>query len=417
MGTLRTALHRGAAIALLLPVIIGMAGCGTGDGAAAGEAVYGQPLADQFQAATEATRGAGTAAFTSTLTYGTASADAVHEVAGSQDYARGTSRADVGLSAGRRFPEDALEFLRKSAPDGRQTVATAGDDVYVRHGGAAWLKYKPEAVNRLGEATGVIAAHAAGDAAPYSGTLADLVPRVIPREKPERREDGSRVYRVTALPEVAAELLPRDLQRLPDGWGTEPVRLTVRLDPDGRLASATADLAPVLKRLHEQGVLDGVTTLRAAYELTAFGEPLKDGTPGKGGEPVEDAGEALAPVTTVEDGRCGTTGDTGLGSEAIMRPVDCAVRHDLRVLAQVEVDQVLPGNQPVGNGDAYAEEECRRADAAAPEGWRRGGRYADGFRFQGESSVSVSVTMGGKAGTGGMETVVTGSYTCFLTAA
>ncbi|MET8922619.1 hypothetical protein ABZW26_09460 [Streptomyces sp. NPDC004623] len=56
MGTLKTARHRGAAVALLLPVIIGVAGCGTGEKAEVGKAVYGLPLAEQFQAATDATR-------------------------------------------------------------------------------------------------------------------------------------------------------------------------------------------------------------------------------------------------------------------------------------------------------------------------------------------------------------------------
>ncbi|WP_069170623.1 hypothetical protein [Streptomyces griseus] len=415
MGILKTVRHRGAAFALLLPVIIGMAGCGTADKAEAGKAVYGQPLAEQFQAATDATRGAGTAAFVSTLTYGTAGGDAVYRARGSQDYASGTSRANIGLSAGRNVSKDTLKLLG-AAPQGGQVMATAGDDVYVRHGRSAWLKYTPEAVNRLGEATGVIAAHAAGDAAPYSGTLADLVPRVIPRERPERQEDGSRVYRVTALPEVAAELLPRDFQRIPDGWGTEPVRLTVRLDAVGRLASATADLAPVLDRLHERKLLGDVRTLRAAYSLSAFGEPVKDGRPGKGGEPVEDAGKVLVFVGTLKGGRCATTGDTGLGSEAIVRPVDCADRHDLRVLAQVKVDRSLPGKQETVNGDTYAREQCGRAYTAAPQDWRRGGRYAEGFSFVGESSVTVSVLVGRTPGAGGTRTTVAGSYTCYVQA-
>lgn len=415
MGTLRTARHRGAAVALLLPVIIGMAGCGAQDKAGAGKtgtgkAVYGQPLAEQFQAATDATRDAGTAAFVSTLTYGAAGGDAVQEAKGSQDYERGTALAELGLVAGRHFPAKALEFLRASGPDGKQTVATAEDDVYVRQGDSAWLKYTPEAVNELGEATGVIAAHAAGDVAPYSGTLADLVPRVIPREKPERREDGSRVYRLTALPEVAAELLPRDLQSLQHDWGTDPVPLTVRLDADGRLAAATADLGPVLARLHEQKVLVEVKQLRASYRLGDFGKPVKSGGPDQGGRPVEDARKVLAPLGSVKDGRCAGTGGTGLGGTAVVRPVDCADRHDLRVLAQVTVDRTLPGKQDIANGDVYARGACERALADAPEAWRRGGAYADGYSLVGSSRVGSSFGMGG----GGAETTVTGDYTCYL---
>ncbi|MFJ8887087.1 hypothetical protein ACIRJR_27280 [Streptomyces sp. NPDC102402] len=414
MGTLKTVRRRRTALALLLPVLIGVGGCGAEDKGDAGESVYGQPLAEQFQAATDATRDAGTAAFVSTLTYGTAGGDAVHRARGSQDYERGTSRADLGLSASRTFPKGTLEVLRGAAPKGEQALATADDDVYVRNGESAWLKYTPEAVGELGEATAEVAGHAAGDAAPYSGTLADLVPRTIPREAPERRADGSRVYRVTLLPEVAGELLPRHLRGAGDAWGTESVGLTVKLDADGRLASASADLAPLLTALHGQGMLVGVKRLRAAYALTAFGEPVKAEGPSGGGEPVEDAGEVLAPVTTLKAGRCAATGDTGLGTEEIVRPVDCADRHDLRVLGQVEVDRVFPGNRDVGSGDRYGKEECERADAAAPEDWRRGGRYAKGFRVQGRSSVTVSVAMDGQPGSG-TETTVKGSYTCFLT--
>ncbi|MFE5239322.1 MULTISPECIES: hypothetical protein [unclassified Streptomyces] len=397
--------------ALLLPALIGAAACAAPeDRPEPGEAVYGLPLAEQFQAATDATREAGTAGFLSTLVYGAAGGDAVHEAKGSQDYGRGTSRATLSLTAGRHFPAEDLELLRRSAPEGKQTVATAEDDVYVRNGDSAWLRYTPEAVNELGETIGVIAAHAAGDTAPYSGTLADLVPRVIPREKPERREDGSRVYRVTALPEVAAELLPRDLQSLQRDWGTEPVQLTVGLDADGRLASVTADLGPVLARLHERKVLGEVKRLRASYELSAFGEPVRAGVPG--GRPVEDAGKVLAPIGTLDDGRCAATGDTGLGTRTVVRPVDCADRHDLRVLAQVKVDRVLPGKQDIANGDSYARVECERALAAAPEDWQRGGAYAQGFGLVGSSQVGSTFRMGGD----GAGTTVAGDYTCFLRA-
>ncbi|MEU1127361.1 hypothetical protein ABZ371_28190 [Streptomyces sp. NPDC005899] len=406
MGTLKTVRHRRAAAALLLPALIGAAGCGTGDRPDAGRAVYGLPLAEQFQAATDATRGAGTAAFVSTLTYGAAGGDAVQRAEGTQDYARGTSRVDLVFGAGRRFPARSLAYLRQSAPDGRQTLATADEDVYVRQGTSAWLKYTPEAVNALGEATGVIAAHAAGDAAPYSGTLADLVPRVIPREKPERREDGSRVYRVTVLPEVAAELLPRDLQSLQQDWGAEPVRLTVRLDSHGRLASATADLTPVLARLHEREVLADVTRLRAEYRIGAFGEPVKGKGPEGGGEPVKDARTVLVALAAIADGRCADAGGTGLGTVAVARPVDCADRHDLRVVSQVEVDRTFPGEHEDMSAYRYGLEQCHHDWAAAPDAWERGTGAPEVI---GTSDLTVS-TSGGAS-----ETAVTGRYTCYVT--
>ncbi|WP_327114479.1 hypothetical protein OG206_10135 [Streptomyces sp. NBC_01341] len=407
MGTLNTARHRRAAAALLLPVIIGMAGCAAEDKAPAGEAVYGRPLAEQFQAATDATRDAGTAVFSSTLTYGAAGGDAVDRTRGSLDYARGTSFAKLGLDADRHFPAGLRERLGAADPKGGRVLATSGEDVYVRHGASSWLKFTPRAVNELGESTGVIAAHAAGDAAPYSGTLADLVPRLIPREKPVRKADGSRVYAVTALPEVASELLPRDLQSLQGDWGLDPVDVTVRLDADGRLSSATADLGPVLDRLHEQRELLGVKRLRAAFALSAFGEPVKGKGP-SGGKGAEDAAEVLAPVAGLADGRCATTGDTGLGAAEVVRPVDCAKPHDLRVLGHVKVDRTLPGDPDVRGGDGYARTACERVYAAAPKDWRRGGAYADGFSVMGDSEVTLTV------GQGGTETTVTGAYTCYL---
>ncbi|MFD4689493.1 hypothetical protein [Streptomyces sp. NPDC058463] len=408
MGTLKTARHRGAAVALLLPALITMAGCAAPEQTDPGRTVYGLPLAEQFQAATDATRDAGTAAFLSTLTYEAAGGDAVHRAKGSQDYERGTSLAKLGFRANPRFPEQDLESLQGSAPEGEQTVATAEDDVYVRNGDSAWLKYTPEAVNELGETTGVIAAHAAGDVAPYSGTLADIVPRVIPREKPERRADGSRVYRVTVLPEVAAEVLPRDLQSLQSDWGTDPVQLTVRLDSNGRLASADADLGPVLARLHKRMALVHVKRLHAAYELSAFGKPVKGKGPDSSGEPVVDARTALTPVATLKKGRCATTSDTGLGSTVVVRPVDCKGKHELRVLAQVKVDRTFPGTQEDRSAEGYGRAQCERASAAAPEDWRRGGRYAEGFSFVGASNLEFS-------NSGGVtETTVTGSYTCYL---
>lgn len=90
--------------------------------------------------------------------------------------------------------------------------------------------------------------------------------------------------------------------------------------------------------------------------------------------------------------------------------MDCADRHDLRVLAQVKVDRTLPGKQDIANGDVYARVACERALADAPEAWRRGGAYADGYRLVGSSRVGSSFGMGG----GGAETTVTGDYTCYL---
>ncbi|MER5897256.1 septum formation family protein [Streptomyces sp. NPDC001876] len=394
--------RRWGAVLALTSALVGTAACGADNDAEAGESVYGLPLAEQFHAATEATRKAGTAAFVSTLTYGTTTGDAVQRTEGSLDYGRGTSLAAVSLTVDRRFHRTAAQFVGEPGTTVEQTLATDGDDVYVRDGTSPWLRYTPEAVSGLGETTRAVAAHAAGDVAPYSGTLADLVPRTIPRQEPERQTDGSRLYRVTALAEVAAEILPPGLQTAEGG---DPVELTVRLDSEGRLTEVTADLGPVLVGMHEENFLTGsIRSLRATYELSAFGDPVRHKKPGKG---VEDALKALAPVGGLKAGQCAAT-DTGLGSNGVVRPVDCAESHDMRVLAQTEVDRTFPGDRAEKNGNEYADEQCRRAYDKAPAAWLRGAVRKDGFSYIGSSDTTVSV------GAGKTETSVTGAYTCYV---
>ncbi|UYQ65593.1 septum formation family protein [Streptomyces peucetius] len=401
---MKTAGHWRVAL-VLLPALVGTAACGTGDAAEPGQAVYGQPLAEQFHAATAATRQAGTARFVSTLTYTTAAGEkAVHRTTGSQDYAGKTSRATFVAHVPADFPEKDAEFLGEPGSNVKRTLATAADDVYVRRDDSTWLRFTPAAFNELGSPTGDLSGHAAGDVAPFSGTLADLVPRTIPRVEPEREADGSRVYRVTALPEVAAELLPRALKTGRGSWGSEPVELSVRLDTEGRLTEVSADLGPLLDSLHANKVIVGVTRLQASYRLSAFGEPLQTRKPAKG---IEDASKVLVPVGTLAGGRCAAL-DTGMTGPAVVRPVDCAEPHDIRVFAQVTVDRSFPGKKPVENGRTFASELCREAYADAPKDWVSDSRSPGGYVIYGSSSVSVS------HGAGKTETSVTGDYTCYV---
>lgn len=389
---------------VLLPALVGAVSCASGSTAAPGEAVYGRPTAEQFQAATEATQQAGTARFVSTLTFTTATAKVVHRTVGSQDYAARTSRAAVSLRLPRDFPESAAKLLGEPGKAVERTLVTAGDDVYFRRDASSWLRYTPAAFNELGDSTNDLAVHAAGDAAPYGGTLADLVPRTIPREEPKREADGSRVYRVTALPEMAAELLPENLPNGPGEEGSDPVELSVRLDAEGRLNEVTADLGPLLKSLHKDKILLGVTHLNASYSLSAFGEPVQHDKPGKG---VEDAEKALAPLGTLKGGQCAAF-DTGLPTREVARPVDCQEKHDIKVFAQVSVDRTFPGQKWSADGDRYARQQCRQAFDKAPEHWMRGNRHQGKFAFTGSASVSVS------HGAGVTTTSLTGDYTCFI---
>ncbi|MEV4331926.1 hypothetical protein AB0K02_15570 [Streptomyces sp. NPDC049597] len=389
----------------LLPTLVGVAACQTGDKEqASGEAVYGQPLAQQFHAAQQATREAGTAGFVATLTYRSAVGDAVHTTIGSQDYAAGSARGSSTLRVPTDFPEPAAEFLAEPGTTARQTLATVGGDVYVKEDAAEWLRFTPEAFNEFGDATSALSVHAAGDAAPYSGTLADLVTRAVPREKPKRDADGNHTYRVTVLPEFAAELLPlRARAAGKAGMGTEPVDMTVTLDAEGRLARATADLDPLLSHMD----LIGVTGLQASYQLSAFGEPYAHPMPGEDGVRVEDARKVLALTGTLKGGQCAAM-EAALDSRAVVRPVDCAKAHDMRVFAQVAVDRTVPGRTAVKSGLDYAREECEREATVAPKEWFADSRRGVAWAVTGRSEEQSS-TGGGRT-----DTTVTGAYTCYV---
>ncbi|WP_267245623.1 hypothetical protein [Streptomyces sp. PR69] len=330
----------------------------------------------------------------------------MHRTEGSQNYVADTSLATSGLRVDADFPESAERHLGVPGTTDRRTLATVADDVYAQRASSAWLRFSPVTAGELGPAASSFTAYAAGDAAPFSGTLADLVPRTIPRQEPRRQPDGSRVYRVTALPEVAAELLPGNLRAVARKWGPDPVWLTVTLDAKGRLAKATADLGPVLARLHDRKVLSGVTRLDASYELTAFGEPVRYRVPGEDGARVEAAEAVLAPVGTLKGGQCAAA-DTGLDTIGAVRPVGCSEPHDLRVFAQTSVDLTFPGKKEADSGKDYGDEQCGRAYAEAPGEWLRGSGAEGPYSFTGSTSVVVST------GAGKTETTVSGAYTCY----
>ncbi|MER5631589.1 hypothetical protein [Streptomyces nitrosporeus] len=400
---MRTA-RRWTAAFVLIPALAATAACGGSETKEqdTGKAVYGLPLQEQFNAATEATRGTGTAAFTSTLTYTSRGGKAVERTEGSLDFDKGTARAAVTLKVDRGFDKGGAELVGEPGSTAGRTLSTRGDDVYVRQDSSPWLRYTPEAITRLGVPTRAVSAHTAGDVAPYSGTLADLVPRMIPRTAPEQDEAGGRLYRVTTLPETAAELLPPELQ-VTQG---DEVEVTVRLDPAGRLSEVTADLSPLLVTLSkDDDRAEGITSLEAAYTIGSYGEPVS------GHEPdgdVQDAAEVLTPIGDMKRGRCAAS-DTGLGGFAVVRPVDCAKKHTVRVLGQTEVKETFPMRAEYSDPDVYGQEQCRRIHAEAPDAWVREAAVPGRLKVFGYGTVDQ--TFGGEV-TG---TVVSGDYTCFLT--
>ncbi|MGW1138955.1 hypothetical protein [Streptomyces zhihengii] len=394
---------RRRAVPALLPVLLGTAACGSGTEEAPGEAVYGAPLAQQFHAATAATREAGTSRFLATLTYATSGAKTVERASGTQDYAARTSSATHELHIPADFPEKDAGYIGEAA---RVAVATAGDDVYVRRDDSSWLRYSPAAFTALGDGAEELSVHAAGEVAPWSGTLADLVPRSVPREEPRREKDGSRVYEVTALPENAAGLLPSSVKAGPgDSWGDEQVPMTVRLDAHGRLSEVTADLRPLLDILHEDGILKEVTGLRASYTLSEFGEPVDNGVPAEG---VEDAEKTVAVLDALDPGRCADH-NTGVASRMVVRTVDCSAPHDVLVIAQVVLDETIPGKKTDKAPDWFAEKKCDTAFAEAPDSLLRESRLpGKTLAYAGSAVQGLQVAQGQTS------TTVTGTYTCFI---
>ncbi|MEW2636352.1 septum formation family protein [Streptomyces sp. NPDC048389] len=109
----------------------------------------------------------------------------------------------------------------------------------------------------------------------------------------------------------------------------------------------------------------------------------------------------------MKGGRCAAL-DTGMTGPAVVRPVDCATPHDIRVFAQVSVDRTFPGQKEIEDGRKYASELCDAACADAPAGWVRGSRSPGKYMIHGSSSVGVS------HGAGRTETSLTGDYTCYV---
>ncbi|MFD0431212.1 hypothetical protein ACFQ60_39810 [Streptomyces zhihengii] len=196
----------------LLPVLLGTAACGSGTEEAPGEAVYGVPLAQQFHAATAATREAGTSRFLATLTYATSGAKTVERASGTQDYAARTSSATHELHIPADFPEKDAGYIGEAA---RVAVATAGDDVYVRRDDSSWLRYSPAAFTVLGDGAEELSVHAAGEVAPWSGTLADLVPRSVPGRSRAARRTAAVSTRSRPSPRTPPDCCPRPSRSAP----------------------------------------------------------------------------------------------------------------------------------------------------------------------------------------------------------
>ncbi|MER7516352.1 hypothetical protein [Streptomyces sp. NPDC126499] len=408
--------RRRRATAALLPLLLtGLAACQSGGGRDdGGEAKAPKPVAtpvyevrldDQLSAASRATTAAGSSSFTWTLSYGSAHGTAVDRTTGTQDYAQDTAHAERVLEVPRRFPADATAELGGRPDASAEVYLVAGNDVTYRTRQGDWLRYSSSApMEAVDLFDGVL--HRAGETAPYGGTLAEVVRLADPTRQPVKGADGSRTYRVDLPPQIAEAALPPQIgSSLTDDKGTARVPLTVVLDGEGRLTAATADFGPVLGTLHGDGLLIGVTSLKAEYRLSDHGRAAVPAPPA-GAKQAQDAAKALTPLTKTEPGDCGST-DTGLGgSLELVRVTPCDGKAaELRVFGQVQVKETIQGN-PTGVGKKKAQARCEAKYAAAPRAWVRGARPADTFYTYGTASSSSSYT--------GPDVDIEGTYACYV---
>ncbi|MFF5974524.1 hypothetical protein ACFY7C_23685 [Streptomyces sp. NPDC012769] len=409
--------RRRRATAALLPVLLtALAACQSGGEGGGADArapkpsvtpVYEVRLDDQLSAASKATTAAGSAAFSWTLTYGSDKGTAVDRTTGTQDYAKDTAQAERVLEVPRRFPADAAAELggRPGSSAAPETYVVAGNDVTYRTRQGDWLRYSSSAPMELVDLfDGVL--HRAGETAPYGGTLAEVVRVSDAERQPDKGADGSRTYRLSVPPQTAeAALPPQFSSSLTSDKSAARVPLTVVLDGEGRLTAATADFGPVLDTLHEDGLLEGVTSLKAEYRLSRHGEATVPAPPA-GAKRAQAAEKALTPLTKAKPGDCGST-DTGLGgSLELVRVTPCDGKAaELRVFGQVEVKETIEGN-PTGVAVKKAQEKCEAKYRAAPRAWVRGARPADTFYTYGAGSSSSAYT--------GPDVDIEGTYACYV---
>ncbi|MFH8726636.1 hypothetical protein [Streptomyces termitum] len=368
-----------------------------------GKPVFEEKLADQLSAASRATAGAGSARFTSTVSYGAAGGAAVETTTGVLDYAKDTARAERAYTVPRGFPRTAAEELgRTVGAQGREVFGVEKNDVLYRTSGGTWLRYASsgsmEFVKGVGDIMGL-----AGEYGPWGGTLADLVRGADPERAPETGADGRRTYRVEVAGRDVVRLLPRFV-RYPGADAQLPatVPMTVVLDAEGRLLSARLDGTPLLSGLRKAGVMEGVTSLTLDYVLTGHGGQTVPGVPA--GERTEDAEKSVVDLTSLKPGACGST-DTGLGFVDKLREVPCGPSADLRVFAQKRVETTVRNKEPKGVGRGIATEYCRRTFPTVPQ-WTKDAKPRGAFSTMGGEHISYSLT--------DPDSTVSGDFTCYV---
>ncbi|WP_432113591.1 hypothetical protein [Streptomyces sp. S1] len=399
--------------AVALPLLLAAVGCqtaGTGEEPAAkaasptGKPVFEEKPADQLAAASRATAASGSARFTATLTYGSAGGAAVERITGVLDYARDTARVERSVDVPRGFPEAAAADLGREPGDrAREVFAVEKNDVSYRTSRGTWLRYEASGSLEFVDSLGDFMEYA-GEAAPWGRTLAEVVRHADPERRPAPTPDGGRRYEVDVDARSAAEALPHSVAYAFVGSkSADDVPLTVLLDKDGRLLRAEADYRSALGTFRGQGLLKGVTSLRASYVLTGHGE--QEVPPLPAGEPVEDAERTTVTLPALKAGACASY-DTGLGHLGRVRPLPCGKDAGLRVFGQERIDETVKGQNPAGLGSRLASERCEKAYRKAPAAWTSGGRPSGRYWVAGDESLSFTYV--------GPDATVTGDFTCYV---
>ncbi|MEV7417929.1 hypothetical protein [Streptomyces sp. NPDC089919] len=388
----RRAPLRAAALAAL-PVLLAATGCSVtfGDGGGQGSGVFGKPLSQQFAAAVEATRAAGSLRFTATVEYAGLTATARYVTEGRADFEDRTAEATLTRDVPEGFADAA--DLDEGAAAYPQRYAVAGAEVRARTADGGWLGYSPAARKALDpRGAAPVTAHAPGAVLPFGGTAAELLAAAKPHATPVSRPDGVREYRTTVPIGEAQKLLPQKLAFTTTAPGvmTEPVPLIVRLDSRGRLVGAEADLALLLERIqHGPGAdhLKGVTRLTATFLASGFGT-ASDLAPA----PAADARRATAVAFGLARGTCAVPA-AGLADATRVRPTPCGSRHTMRFFAAA-------GTKHAGRTTPvqYVQRTCDGPFRDLPQEWRTGTEpeYKNIFSVHG-SSFSYRFDATGKA--------------------
>ncbi|MFE6378645.1 hypothetical protein [Streptomyces roseolus] len=404
--------------AVALPLLLAVAGCESGaeraDGPR-GEAptatatataspsrlpVFEMPPRRQPAAAGEALADIGTARFTQTVTYRTSGGSAVERTVGVLDWGKEAARAErtrrvpAGFSAS---VADDLDFTPGRTE--RHEYAVEGNEIAYRQESGVWLRYAASDPKEFADAAGGVLG-LAGDAAPWGGTLAEVL-KVSSAVDSEALPGGGRRYRTHVDDLTARSALPTAVAGHAEGRGPAQT-VVVELDRRGRLVRAEADFGKLLAHLHDEGTLRRLTGLRVELALTGHGTPVTALVPAT--QRSETARTVLTAMTGVKPGACAST-DTGLGHTGLVRVVPCGGA-DLRVFAQQRIDETVRNADPEGVGDQLAVDRCRADFRTAPAAWKAGARPADTFWTTGHERISFVFT--------GPDAHARGDFTCYV---